>query len=759
MALVAKGGLILAYIVMNSFALKLQRRNEDVYGNTWVVYVEREKRFVDDLAERNGFVNRGEIAGFPGHFLLEHKTLRKRRVRRDAPEHTNSLLREPLVKFARQQKVLRRTKRGYFSDPYYKDQWYLNNSGQTVGPRGFDINVMPVWRKNITGRGVIVTILDDGIEYTHPDLKDNYEAKASWDFNSHDSDPMPRYSRDNINKHGTRCAGEVAASVNNNKCGVGVAYNSRIGGVRMLDGDVTDAIEAWSLGLNKDFIDIYSSSWGPDDDGRTVDGPGPMAKKAFREGIRKGRGGLGAIFVWATGNGGHYNDYCNCDGYITSIFTVSIGAVNDRGKSPWYAEPCPSTLAVTYSSGETRGTDKQIVTTDLHHQCTKSHTGTSAAAPLAAGIFALVLEANPKLSWRDLQHLVVKTSKITDRLDKGWQRNGAGHRVNHKYGFGVLDTNALVTAATSPTWRPAAEQHMCREQDHTDNKKIPAKGTLTSSIISSGCSSKTNCVMKLEHVRVYITLSHKSRGSLRIILTSPAGTKSELLAPRDRDYSSHGFQNWPFMTVFSWDENPAGLWKLEVTDTKGFEGEFKKWSIRLYGTCEDHRNITPTDSKMCNKVCRKGCEEPFNDLCPNCSMLCHCDLGKCLPLCNPDDDVDQEQKECRKSAQAGGISADDDDEDGGEQDVTKTPTTTTLHEKGISTFMKLLIIFILVAIILTAVLIMWHFKISQKVCWAIPDKITNQNHAISQTHVGYWPVSVTPEVNNQNLKGLGNLKM
>lgn len=107
----------------------------------------------------------------------------------------------------------------------------------------------------------------------------------------------------------------------------------------------------------------------------------------FATGIRKGRGGLGAIFVWATGNGGHYNDYCNCDGYITSIFTVSIGAVNDRGKSPWYAEPCPSTLAVTYSSGETRGTDKQIVTTDLHHQCTKSHTGTSAAAPLAAGLF------------------------------------------------------------------------------------------------------------------------------------------------------------------------------------------------------------------------------------------------------------------------------------------------------------------------------------------------------------------------------------
>ena len=52
----------------------------------------------------------------------------------------------------------------------------------------------------------------------------------------------------------------------------------------MLDGDVTDIVEGGSLSLKTNFIDIYSSSWGPDDDGRTVDGPGTFAKKAFREG-------------------------------------------------------------------------------------------------------------------------------------------------------------------------------------------------------------------------------------------------------------------------------------------------------------------------------------------------------------------------------------------------------------------------------------------------------------------------------------------
>ena len=58
-------------------------------------------------------------------------------------------------------------------------------------------------------------------------------------------------------------------------------------GVRMLDGDVTDSVEAQSLSLNIQHIDVYSASWGPDDDGRTVDGPGPLAKKAFRDGIEQ----------------------------------------------------------------------------------------------------------------------------------------------------------------------------------------------------------------------------------------------------------------------------------------------------------------------------------------------------------------------------------------------------------------------------------------------------------------------------------------
>jgi Subtilase family len=106
------------------------------------------------------------------------------------------------------------------------------------------------------------------------------DPQASFDINGNDPDPMPRDNGDN--KHGTRCAGEVAAIAFNDICGVGVAYKSKIGGVRMLDGTVNDAVEAKALGLNPDHIDIYSASWGPEDDGSTVDGPGECRGKPHK---------------------------------------------------------------------------------------------------------------------------------------------------------------------------------------------------------------------------------------------------------------------------------------------------------------------------------------------------------------------------------------------------------------------------------------------------------------------------------------------
>ena len=224
----------------------------------------------------------------------------------------------------------RSTLRTNFNDEAWPHMWFLNRGG-----KGMDMNVEEAWAQGVTGKGVVVTILDDGVEKDHPDLEANYDPEASVDLNDNDKDPQPRYDIVNSNKHGTRCAGTVSASANNSDCAVGIAYDSKIGGVRILDGNIIDALEAKALSYNRDYIDIYSASWGPNDDGKTVDGPGPLAKMALQQGAEKGRQGKGSIFVWASGNGGKYLDNCNCDGYTTSIYTLSVSSASEFGRIPW----------------------------------------------------------------------------------------------------------------------------------------------------------------------------------------------------------------------------------------------------------------------------------------------------------------------------------------------------------------------------------------------------------------------------------------
>ncbi|KAG8516364.1 Proprotein convertase subtilisin/kexin type 6, partial [Galemys pyrenaicus] len=338
---------------------------------------------------------------------------------------------------------------------------------------------------------------------------------------------------------------------------------SVLAGIRMLDGDVTDVVEAKSLGIRPNYIDIYSASWGPDDDGKTVDGPGRLAKQAFEYGIKKGRQGLGSIFVWASGNGGREGDYCSCDGYTNSIYTISVSSTTENGYKPWYLEECASTLATTYSSGAFY--ERKIVTTDLRQRCTDGHTGTSVSAPMVAGIIALALEANSQLTWRDVQHLLVKTSRPAHLKASDWKVNGAGHKVSHLYGFGLVDAEALVMEAKK--WTAVPAQHTCVVAADKRPRSIPLVQTLRTSVLTTACADRSDQrVGYLEHVVARISISHPRRGDLQIHLISPSGTKSQLLAKRLLDLSNEGFTNWEFMTVHCWGEKAEGEWTLEIQD-------------------------------------------------------------------------------------------------------------------------------------------------------------------------------------------------
>lgn len=199
------------------------------------------------------------------------------------------------------------------------------------------------------------------------------------------------------------------------------------------------------------------------------------------------------------------------------------------------------------------------------HICTVEHTGTSASAPLAAGIAALALEANPALTWRDMQYLVVLTSRSAPlEKEAGWITNGVKRKVSHKFGYGLMDAGSMVSLAEK--WTTVPPQHICKSQELAEDKPIDATYGYSSTLHMdvNGCSGTLNEVHFLEHVQCKISLRFFPRGNLRIILTSPMGTTSTLLFERPRDVLSPNFDDWPFLSVHFWGEKAEGRWTLQV---------------------------------------------------------------------------------------------------------------------------------------------------------------------------------------------------
>ncbi|GFS18557.1 proprotein convertase subtilisin/kexin type 7 [Elysia marginata] len=411
-------------------------------------------------------------------------------------------------------------------------------------------------------------------------------------------------------------------------------------------------MEAEAFNKNMDVNAIFSCSWGPDDDGATVDGPHLMAAKAMKFGVDFGREGFGSIFVVASGNGGENGDNCNYDGYANSIYTVTIGAVDENGGMPYYAEECASMLGVTFSSGTLNKRD--IVTTDWEPNvfagsdaggdgggggilgfrsigggggnsggygdvkmgsggmsgrstsgggvyrgasssygkngggCTERHTGTSAAAPLAAGMIALMLEARPCLTWRDVQYVVALTARKVDVEVAHWQNNGAGLAHSHKHGFGLLSAWRLVNAAR--VWKTVPWLTSYSFTEERKDWQIP-KGrqsplTITHTVTPRDIQGLSLFIV--EHVQLTVWLSHPSRGKIEVKVVSPAGTVSMLAATRHKDNSSNGFNDWTFTTVRCWGEKPTGDWTILVTDHddqgKLDKGRLNKYRLTLFGT-------------------------------------------------------------------------------------------------------------------------------------------------------------------------------
>ncbi|PDH25311.1 MAG: hypothetical protein CND84_01995 [Marine Group II euryarchaeote MED-G35] len=473
------------------------------------------------------------------------------------------------------------------NDPYFDDQWHLNNSGQTNGEIGEDANVVGVW-DSFNGSGVVISVIDDGVEHSHPDLSDNYVSVHSYDWCGDDADPDPNSS----DGHGTAVAG-VAAGTGNNSVGVtGAAFGASIAGHRLIACGFSDSTSADALSYHNGEIDIYSNSWGPFDSGNILDGPGPITIAAIEDSIYNGRSGLGNIYTWAAGNGLDADDNSNYDGYSNSRYSIAVAAITHYGEQSWYSEPGANILVTAHSNGGIpQGNYEGITTTDITGSggydggdVTHDFGGTSSATPLVSGVIALVLEANPDLTWRDVQNILVHSSRKNDANDSSWNMNGAGHDVSHKFGFGAVDAGAAVSLAQN--WSSSGEESNASFGPYTPNTGIDnGPSTWTEFNLSVPVD------LRLESIDVIVDITHDARGELDIVLQSPSGHES-WLAEEHTDNNAD-YSNWRFGTVQHWDESSQGEWKLKVRDavSGSNSGTVNSWEVILHGV----GNVTDFD--------------------------------------------------------------------------------------------------------------------------------------------------------------------
>ncbi|GAV27870.1 hypothetical protein PMKS-001338 [Pichia membranifaciens] len=435
---------------------------------------------------------------------------------------------------------------------------------------------------NITGKGIVTALIDDGLDYESPDLKDNYSPEGSWDYNDNRPNPKPMLEND---YHGTRCAGEIAAAKGNDYCGVGVAYDSKVSGIRILSAEISSEEEAVAMIYGLDVNDIYSCSWGPPDNGRSMDVPPKVVRSAMLKGIQEGRNGKGALYVFASGNGASRGDSCNFDGYTNSIYSLTVSAIDYKGLHPIYSESCTAVMVSTYSSGS----GEHIHTTDINGKCSTTHGGTSAAAPLAAGIYALILEANPALTWRDVQYLTVLSAAEIDPYDGTWQDSAVeGRKYSPKYGWGKIDAEKMVKMAQN-NWtllKPQSWYYMPYQitELSISNEVAEVQDSFT---ISAEMLKKFN-FERIEQITVTVDINSGKRGAVEVDIVSPNGIVSPLAVRRGHDQDKLGFRKWAFSSVAHWGETGEGTWTIKVRNTEDTNAiDFRGWQLRVFGECID----------------------------------------------------------------------------------------------------------------------------------------------------------------------------
>lgn len=264
------------------------------------------------------------LPGTPDHFILSLATDRSEEVFSEVDKRgTNADLAFAEPNFIRQAFT-------HFTpnDSLYPQHWHHNNTGQSGGTSGADINAPQAWDTTTGATNVIVAILDVGTETTHPDLQPNLATNAleiagngidddgngyiddvsGWDFWANNNNPGPKTAFD---QHGTPVAGVAVARGNNSLGVVGAAYTSKLLGIRIgnsSDGSgsfsSSDAIQASAIYYAAGRAANGSNTWrGADVLNLSISsGQSATVDAAYGWAGTNGRGGKGCVIFASAGN-------------------------------------------------------------------------------------------------------------------------------------------------------------------------------------------------------------------------------------------------------------------------------------------------------------------------------------------------------------------------------------------------------------------------------------------------------------------------
>jgi subtilisin-like proprotein convertase family protein len=436
-----------------------------------------------------------------------------------------------------------------FNDPNLPSQlWYLGAGGSNL------LAALAEYR----GAGVRVGVVDTGIDYTLADLSGRLDLAAGWDALGGDPDPLNLGG----DQHGTVVAEYLGARADNGAGGVGAAPGATLVGFRMATRAERTPEQELALLQRQWQVDVSHNSWSYSGESFRDNFLDAYAAHgaAVAHAAANGRGGLGTVVVRSAGNDGAAGDSVNAHNYQNNRFTMTVGAADANGDVQGFSNKGPAVWVVAPENA------------------------TSYAAPQLSGAVALVLQANPRLGYRDVQQIVALAADFTDGAGP-WKTNaapgfanGGGYRTSTSAGFGMLDALAAVRLAESWEGAPKTEANVLAPRAAGTGFAVPDVGAAAGNVSFAGN-------MVVERAVLTLDLSHARIGDLVVSLVSPAGTESVLLDRLgDGGHAGGGRLAFALTSNQFYGESGAGAWTLKVQDAvPGRTATVNAWVLELFG--------------------------------------------------------------------------------------------------------------------------------------------------------------------------------